>query len=182
MTEQVADAPVVDTHAVVDAAPVVDPVVADTPAAIEYTDFAIPENVELADGVLDSFKALAKEQGLNQEQAQKFMDLQTGQYTKAKESWANTVNEWQESAKNDAEFGQAKFDESKLLAQQTLDKFHPEPEFKEFLESTGLGNHPSLVRLLVRVGKSISNDSFVDGSKHDGKSKDPAKVFYDKTL
>jgi hypothetical protein len=182
MTEQVADAPVVDSPAVVDApivdaTPVVEPV---TPVAIEYTDFAIPENVELADGVLDSFKALAKEQGLNQEQAQKFMDLQTNQYTAAKESWAKTVTDWQESAKSDPEYGQANFEANSLLANQALDKFAP--ELKEFLAQSGLGNHPDMIRAFVRIGKSISNDTFVDGAKHDGKSKDPAKVFYDKTL
>jgi hypothetical protein len=178
MTEQVTDTPVVDSPAV--DAPIVDTPVVDTPVvkpvAIEHTDFAIPENVELADGVIDSFKALAKEQGLNQEQAQKFMDLQTNQYTAAKESWAKTVTDWQESAKSDPEYGQANFEANSLLANQALDKFAP--ELKEFLAQSGLGNHPDMIRAFVRIGKSISNDAFVDGAKHSGADTTAAKRMY----
>ena len=36
-------------------------------------------------------------------------------------------------------------------------------KFNEMLDSSGLGNHPEMIRFLHRVGKAISEDSVVVG-------------------
>ena len=51
------------------------------------------------------------------------------------------------------------------------------PELKELLNSSGLGNHPEVVKLAYKVGKAISEDRFVTGSPK-GPSNDPAKKLF----
>ena len=38
------------------------------------------------------------------------------------------------------------------------------PELVAALDSTGLGNHPELVRMCVRIGKAMREDTFHTGS------------------
>lgn len=149
----------------------------DAPKPIEYTDFTIPEGVTLPDGLMAEVKTMAQSLNMTQEQAQALADLQSKQYANAAEAYTKQVDDWLTTAKADPEYGQAKFDENVALATAAIDKFAP--ELKQFLNDSGFGNHPDMIRAWVRVGKLISNDKFESGSTHNGK-KDPASVMYDK--
>jgi hypothetical protein len=46
----------------------------------------------------------------------------------------------------------------------------------EYLNTTGLGNHPDLVKTFVKIGKAMSEDGMVDGSNQGQLS--AAKVLY----
>lgn len=108
---------------------------------------------------LEKFKATAKELGLPQDAAQKLVTLQA----EAQLSQLQAVrSQWQEQAKADKEFGGDKFDENLAVAKRALEKFGT-PEFNAYLNATGLGNHPELIRAFYRAGKAISEDGFVPG-------------------
>ena len=62
-------------------------------------------------------------------------------------------------------------------AQKALDTFASK-EFREFLDSTGLGNHPEMVRAFAKVGKLMSEDSFVTGQGNGSPKNDLVEAFY----
>jgi hypothetical protein len=121
----------------------------------------LPDGVQVNEGLFSEFKGLAKEIGLDSAKAQKLFDLQV-KATQAFEqeadtAWKQTQTEWADSAKNDSEFGGTKFDASIAAAKQAIGKFGT-PAFKEFLRDFGVGNHPELIRFIVRVGKALGED------------------------
>ena len=78
------------------------------------------------------------------------------------DNWVEQQKSWVEQAKADTEYGNDKFDESISVAVKARDNFGTS-EFNEMLDSSGLGNHPEMIRFLNRVGKAISEDSVVVG-------------------
>ena len=129
-----------------------------------YEDFTLPEGVSIDPEVDANLKGLAKDLNLSQEQAQKVADLGAtmaqkwaadlqAQITTASEEWAATV-------KADKDIGGDKLPENLGVAKAALDKFGT-PELRELLQTSRLGNHPEVVRLLVKVGRAISDDASV---------------------
>lgn len=132
----------------------------------EYADFTVPEGVELDAEVLGEFKSVAKELNLPQEAAQKVTDLGV----KLAQKWASETQErvaemqagWRDEAQADKEIGGQALAENLSVAKRAVDKFGT-PAFRELLEQSGLGNHPEVIRFAARVGKAISEDTFVAG-------------------
>jgi len=50
------------------------------------------------------------------------------------------------------------------VAKKALDSFGT-PELRTLLNESGIGNHPELIRFMVRAGKAISSDTFVAGER-----------------
>lgn len=132
--------------------------------AIEYKDFTLPEGLEADKESLDAFKNAAKELKLTQEQAQKFVDMQTSLTQKAAkaqtEAWQNMRKEWADAAKGDKEVGGEAFKGNIAVAKRALDKYATK-EFREAIEATGMGDHPELIRFLYRVGKTLKEDQII---------------------
>lgn len=108
---------------------------------------------------LEKFKATAKELNLSQEAAQKLVTLQAQEQAAQAQA---VLTDWSTKAKADPEFGGDKFEENVGVAKKALERFGS-PEFNEWLRTTGLGNHPELIRTFFRAGKAISEDGFVPG-------------------
>jgi hypothetical protein len=72
------------------------------------------------------------------------------------------VESWGEAVKTDQEIGGAKLDENLAVARRAVDAFGS-PALKELLNTTGLGNHPEVVKAFYKAGKAISEDGFVRG-------------------
>ena len=126
-----------------------------------YADFTLPEGIKIADDAMAEITPLFKELGLTQEQAQKLVDFQSKQVQASSESQIDAYNQlmdsWVTECKNDSEIGGDKFDENIAIAQSAVQKFGT-PGLKELLESHGVGNHPEMVRFMVKVGKLTSED------------------------
>lgn len=149
-------------------------------APAEYTDFAMPEGMQVDAAMLGQFKPIAQELGLSQEQAQKFVSLYAekmkGDAAAGVKAWADQMQAWGDTARVDKEFGGAQFDANLGLAKQALDKFGT-PELSTYLNEFGAGNHPEVIRLFYRIGKAISDDAFHQGSGA-GKPTDPAHIMF----
>lgn len=140
---------------------------ADEPKApAEYGDFTMPEGVTADEGALSTFKPLAAEFGLSQEQAQKLVDLYANGVKQAADAqaagWESTVKGWTQEIQADPEFGGMKFKESTGLAVKALNAYG-DPELRAYLQKTKLSNHPGIWKMLARVGKDISEDKALDG-------------------
>lgn len=136
--------------------------------AIEYTDFKLPEGFNLDPKVKDEFVSISKELKLNQDQAQKFVDLQVKHVQEMNEriqsDFKKTITDWQKETIT--ELGANYKQELKYVAKAI--KAFGSPELTKLLDLTGLGNNKEMVRLLSNAGKTVSDDSFVDGSRTNG--------------
>ena len=94
------------------------------------------------------------------------------------EQVANLQAEWRQQATADKEFGGQKLEENLVVARKAMQAF-ASPELKQLLAQTGLGNHPEVIRMFVKAGKSISEDGFVQGGTAVAKPKSAAEILYD---
>nr|WP_011279254.1 hypothetical protein [Sodalis glossinidius]CAI59394.2 hypothetical protein pSG3.03 [Sodalis glossinidius] len=125
----------------------------------EYT-FTAPEGGELDAQALGIFEPVAKELGLTQAQAQKLVDIYPQIQQRQAQAWGQQVAEWGEQVKTDPEIGGEKFTANVGQAQKALDQFG-NPALRDYLEASGLGNHPELVRFCAKVGKAMAEDNMI---------------------
>lgn len=146
----------------------------------EYAEFVAPEGVTFNPEVMTKFKALAKEKGLSQEDAQQLADLGAEAAQAQRNAFVDHVTkaqaQWAEAARTDKEFGGDNLDENMAVAKRALDTFGS-PELSTLLKESGLGNHPEIIRAFYRAGKAISEDRLVPGGKKPDTS-DPAKKMF----
>lgn len=127
-----------------------------------YEVFNLPDDFDMNNDTLEDYHTFAKENNLTQEQAQRGVDMVAQMKQAEMTQWVEQQKSWVDDAKKDAEYGGEKFDESISIAVKARDSFGTS-EFNEMLDSSGLGNHPEMIRFLNRVGKAISEDSVVVG-------------------
>tara|TARA_R110000851_G_scaffold5398_1_gene22369 strand:- start:11347 stop:12129 length:783 start_codon:yes stop_codon:yes gene_type:complete len=139
-------------------------------------DFEFAEGVEVDEGMMNEFLDIANNSELSAKEqnqalvglyAQKQKDALDAQY----QSWDDTRNAWKTEAKADKEIGGAAFDENMAHAQKALSKFGSK-ELKEFGEQYGWADHPEYLRMMVRVGKTLSEDNS-SGNKGAGDTQTP---------
>lgn len=149
--------------------------------APEKYDFKLPEGVEADTETLGKFEGIARELNMNQEQAQALVDLYAAKAAAAAEqnqkAWTDLRTEWVTKAKADKEFGGQNFDANIGVAKTALKTFGT-PELNDALAMSGIGDHPEMVRLLVRVGKAIGEDKLKFGNAGNGAPKDAASIIY----
>ncbi|WP_145548541.1 peptidase [Yersinia massiliensis] len=149
--------------------------------APEKYEFKAPEEGQDLDAeALATFEPVARELGLSQEQAQKLVDIYGKDIVpklqqKQAEAWQKQTEQWGNDVKADKEIGGDKLTANIGMAQKALDQFGT-PELRTYLEQTGLGNHPDLVRFCVKIGKSMGEDSMVMASS--GGQRSAAEVLY----
>lgn len=150
--------------------------------APEKYEFTAGEGVELDTEALKDFEPVARELNLTNEQAQKLVDaypkILAGVQQRQAEAWQKQTEGWAETVKADKEIGGDKLTANLSAAQRALEQFG-DPELKEYLDSTGLGNHPALVKAFIKVGKAMSEDKVVTGGHESGGS-DLISAFYPK--
>ncbi len=149
------------------------------PVVPEKYEFKMPDGVQVDSAAAEQLSSIAKELKLTAEQAQKFADVGAAMAQRQVEAHTKTVSEWADAVRTDKEIGGDALTENLVFARKTIDSFGS-PELRSLLDSSGLGNHPEMVKLAVRVGKAISEDKFVGGRETPGASSgnDAADAFY----
>lgn len=147
------------------------------PVVPETYTFTMPEGVELDQDAATDFSAFAKELGLTQEQAQKGADIAAQMQQRQVAQHAQTVESWISQVKADKEIGGDKLAENLAVAQKALDAFGSQ-ELKNVLVSTGLGNHPAIIRAFYRAGMKISEDGQILNGAPTGGERDMAKKMF----
>ncbi|MBY3038927.1 hypothetical protein [Rhizobium laguerreae] len=142
----------------------------------------MPEGVEVDQELVDALGADFKGMGLTTRQAQtladKFIEIQTARGKASAEGWANRVQGWADDAKKDKEIGGDKWTDTVSSAHRTLSKLGT-PGLREYLNASGGGNHPELIRIFAKVGSLIQEDNPPGGGAGgDGRKADPAHVLF----
>ncbi len=131
----------------------------------KYEAFKTPDGVMFDAPVVEAFAGVAKELGLTQDKAQALIDkvapALTAQTAAAFEQMKTSLLA---SAKADAEIGGDKFDSSVSTAKLAIGAYFA-PDFADFLNVTGLGNHPEMIRGLAKAGAALKQDGHVPGGR-----------------
>lgn len=149
--------------------------------APEKYEFKPVEGVTLSEEVLGTFSEVAKELNLSQDAAQKMLDRVAPAIAQQQHAALHALGEqWVSAVKADKEIGGAKLDANIAIARKARNAFGSEA-LRSLLNETRLGNHPEVIKFFVKVGKAISEDTFVPGgTRPPSGGKDAASVLYGK--
>lgn len=153
------------------------------PAPVEV---AAPKGLTVDATALEGFKAVAAEVGLDSPKAQKVLDYYAGiaaareaEARKADDArFAAQESQWLAEAKAAPDIGGQRWAESEAAVRRAVTRFEAQPVAR-LLHAAGLGNHPEVLRLFVRLGRAVAEDS-VAGSSAPAVAapKDPLSVLY----
>lgn len=131
-------------------------------AATTPIEVKFPEGSQVSEPIVSEFKEVAGKFGLTQEAAQALVDLQVKANTEAgkqaDEAWDKMRTDWVTEVKSDKDIGGQKFDGNIALARRAVAQFGGD-KFKQFLNDFGVGDHPEMVRFMVKIGAAMAEDS-----------------------
>jgi hypothetical protein len=135
-----------------------------------YSDFTLPEGMQIDKGALDAFKPIASELGLTQESAQKIVNIgvmmaESGtkqQETGRQEAIEKARGQWVKQITDDPDFGGEGLQENLATANSFLKKTG-RPGFVNLLTQAGLGDHPEVILQIWEWAKMNGDDSVVIG-------------------
>lgn len=138
----------------------------------------VPVDQELLDSLGPDFKELGLTNGQAQKLADKFIATQTARAEKQGETWSNTLQKWAEDAKADKEIGGTKWDGTVSASRRAVETLGT-PALKEYLNASGGGNHPELIRFMAKVGSMIKEDNpAVGGAEGAGRPAETAHMLF----
>ncbi|MEP3276840.1 MAG: hypothetical protein ABJN26_16055 [Stappiaceae bacterium] len=144
----------------------------EVPEAYEVT---LPEGAELDQAALERFSPAFKELNLSNEQVQKLADLRLEEQQAQAQQWADTRQSWVKQGEKDVEIGGDKYRHSVATAQSAIGQF-ADAEVVQFLEDSGLGDHPAMLRMFHRIGAAMTDDSLVTARGGMGDERPSAKL------
>jgi hypothetical protein len=150
------------------------------PAA--YEPFKLPEGIAVDPDSLGAATELFRAASLDQEQAQKFIDLAVSREQaaaqKGAQAFVDLQNKWVSEIRADPDIGGVRLAASLASASRAIDRLAV-PGLREALNLTGAGNHPAVVKAFVRLGRMISEDRFLPGKDAEPAApRSPAEVIY----
>lgn len=149
----------------------------------EKYDLKLPEGSQLDATHIEKVAALAKERKLSNEEAQAIIDRDNATISGFADGQNKQLKErqdaWVKDSQNDKEFGGEAFAKNAELAKRVVERFGSDA-LKTALNDTGLGNHPELLRVFVRIGKAMSEDQLVlpGSTQSTAEKKSVEDIFY----
>lgn len=123
----------------------------------------LPEGYELHGDVTTGLGEVARELGLTQRGAQSVVDKMVPVMERvAQENLVAQADAWQKEAREDNTFGGQAFQNNLAQAQRGLKAYGSE-KLQAILANHPLGSNVELLKLLHKVGETVSEDKFVAG-------------------
>lgn len=132
----------------------------DGKAVPETYELKMPDGVEMDADLLGEVTPLFREARLSPAQAQVVADAYVKTQTDALKKHADMTAGWLKDAKADAEIGGKDYDKNLSHAHRAFQAVGNERAMQLF-DTYGLGNHPDILRIFVRVGKAIGEGGTV---------------------
>lgn len=161
----------------------------------KYT-LTMPEGVELDTELADALSPEFKELGLTHAQANKLVGKYAETMKQRAEAHASqpegqwsmsayeyfkangTPDKWADNAKADKDMGGGNWDATVAAATRATNALGT-PELKAFLNASGGGNHPELIRFMAKVGAMIKEDNPASGgAEGKGEPVEPAHILF----
>lgn len=150
-----------------------------TQASADYSGLTLPEGYRADDPVFAGAMKLFDAEKIAPETAQRLIDFTierdkeiaraVNEHSVA--AWKKQTSEWRTSAEKEFSpeaLGDARTALARIFDRQTV----------TYLEGLGFTNHPGLIRAMVKVARSIKDDSFVAGNAGRGSSAPDPKSLY----
>ena len=153
-----------------------------------YENFNLPEGIDINNSevqeALNEAKTLFKEFGLNQQQAQRLIDLHMKHYIGGvaennelfEEELNRRVAQWGEEVKRNPEFGGSNLKSSIANVNRAISNLGGRKLYDALTTETGVINHPAIFAAFVKIGKMYSEDKFINGSKQTFRDNSPAGI------
>ena len=149
----------------------------------------VPLDVEMAEALGPEFKDLGLTNAQAQKLVDKYIELQQARAEKGastpEAAWSGaaydyfkkngTPDTWRQKAETAEDIGKANWEATKGAAVRAV-RHLGTPALGEYLDASGGGNHPELIRFMAKVGAMISEDTPASGGA-EGKGK-PADAAY----
>ncbi|MCK5610323.1 hypothetical protein KAR91_51095 [Candidatus Pacearchaeota archaeon] len=134
----------------------------------EFSKAELPEGMKFAEGTEAQHKQKCFDMGLNQKQAQASWESSVKDGVETYNAVVKSINQRAEVAEQALkdEWG-ADYDDNIALVKRAKTQFLSEEEVKS-LEKEGNANSPTMLKLLKKVGESISEGHFVAGDPPSG--------------
>lgn len=150
-----------------------------------YEKFTLPEEIQLDDVRLGEFtKELGefeRDSGVDHEKAHLFGQKLLNRYVAEvqenhdrvmkflNDSWDKTKSDWKTAFENDPEIG-GNHKDTTLNAALEFIRTHggdetQQQEFRDLMETTGVGNHPAMIRLLAKANLAMAEGKPLPASK-----------------
>lgn len=154
------------------------------PVVPEKYELKKPDGSLLGDKAVETISSYAKEKGLSNEQAQSLLERESSAvksfFEEQQTKHNQQVDAWVGEVKADKEIGGEGYKQNVELASRVIKRFGSESLVKQ-LNETGFGNHPELVRVFARIGKSMTSDQLVVGGGTPAPKREMADRFYGST-
>ncbi len=134
------------------------------------------EDMEVDQVLLGALSPAMKEAGLTGKQANTLAKAFAAHQVAQAEQWGQTVQQWAKDAQADPEIGGVNWDTTRANAVKFVNQFGT-PGLKEYLNATGAGNHPEVIRIMAKAGAAISEDQPTGGNQG-GQARDAVNVLY----
>ncbi len=147
---------------------------------LEYGEFSVPDGMEVNEDLLAGFREIGVDSELPQEQAQKLIDLYTGDLQRQAKLVEEQQEAWEAEIKSDPDHEQI-LGKAKKALDTLLGDSEQDTATRQLLQDTPLGSHPGLIRLLAKVGTLVAEDGFVEGGKRSPEPRSLADRIYGAT-
>ncbi len=141
----------------------------------DFSSLDLPKGMEIDDELSAMAGPRMAEANMSQNQANAVAGVLTDMRKKQIEDWHQTNRDWQNSVKSDREIGGDNLQSSIQASEKFLDEFGTQ-ELRDYLISSGGGNHPEIIRAFARAGQALAEDN--PGGKASGGKLDTASILY----
>lgn len=131
---------------------------------IDYSTLTVPEGMEVDTAAMEQFSELAASmnggEGLPVEDAQKLVDMQCAMIKGQMDSWDKTFSEWRGEIFSDKEIGGEAWDKTtRPNVMRAVEKYGGRELAEMMLTNKLYGENPHLIRMLNRIGATLSEDT-----------------------
>jgi hypothetical protein len=140
----------------------------------------VPKDSPLSTEHVEGLAGFAKQHQLSPTAAQAMLDREHGrmvaQMEAQKKAYQDEHAGWLTAVKADPEVGGDNLATNAELAKRATKRF-ASPELQNMLDTTGLGDHPEVLRLFLRLGKAMADDKVMVGTGG-SEQKTAAQILY----
>lgn len=151
-------------------------------AVVADAELKFPDGFTPDVALIDSVKPLFKEFGLKGEQQQKLVDAFVARQAEAEKAadaqFAELKADNLKTLKADKEIGGQKFEATLANVQRAYGKYGT-PALTQLMESSGMGNHPEVVRAFARIGAAMADDTIAGPRGGGPTSVDPREKLFE---
>jgi hypothetical protein len=142
----------------------------------EKYEIKMPDGVVMNEELLAEATPLLREARLSPAQAQVVADLYMKTQSDAIDRFAQQQKDWAKQSREDKEIGGKNYEQNIALAHKGF-KAVGSPEALQVFEAYGLGNHPEVLRIFMRIGSAVGEGNTILSGDGGGRVSD-AKALY----